>query len=134
MATRRTGDFSFDHGAQYFTAGSDEFKKAIVGWRKAGIVSFALPHAVPAKDHALVIEYQPDPHGTPIRLSAECSDCRSAPVRSVPLGPSGSRLPLACLGSRVTGVRFSAPGAAVLRLISATIVTTHGADHCTRHP
>jgi beta-glucosidase len=103
-------------------------------WRQPGLISFALPRALPAKGHALVIEYQPDPHGTPIRLSAECSDCRSAPVRSVPLGPSGSRLPLACLGSRVTGVRFSAPGAAVLRLISATIVTTHGADHCTRHP
>ncbi len=39
MATRLTELGGFDHGAQYFTAGSEEFKKAIVGWRKAGIVS-----------------------------------------------------------------------------------------------
>lgn len=39
MATRTTELGGFDHGAQYFTASSDEFKKAIVGWRKAGLVS-----------------------------------------------------------------------------------------------
>lgn len=39
MATRQTELGGFDHGAQYFTASSDKFKKAIVGWRKAGWVS-----------------------------------------------------------------------------------------------
>ena len=100
-------------------------------WRKPGLVSFALPRALPGKGHALVIEYQADPHSAPIRVSAECTDCRSEPTRSVPLGPTGSRLPLGCLNARITGVRFSAPGAAVLRLISATIITTHGPDNCT---
>jgi len=38
MGTRQTELGGFDHGAQYFTASSDAFKKAIVGWRKAGWV------------------------------------------------------------------------------------------------
>ena len=39
MGTRQTELGGFDHGAQYFTASSDVFKNAIVGWRKAGWVS-----------------------------------------------------------------------------------------------
>lgn len=39
MGTRQTELGGFDHGAQYFTASSDKFKKAIVEWRKAGWVS-----------------------------------------------------------------------------------------------
>ena len=39
MGTRQTELGGFDHGAQYFTASSDAFKNAIVGWRKAGWVS-----------------------------------------------------------------------------------------------
>ncbi len=103
-----------------------------IEWRKAGLVSFALPHPLPAKGHALVIEYQVDPasHGT-IRVGAECAGCRSD--RALPATPGAQplRLALTCFGNgSITGVRFSAPAAAVLRLISATVVTTRTPDHC----
>jgi renalase len=39
MSTRQTELGGFDHGAQYFTANSENFKKAIIAWRKAGWVS-----------------------------------------------------------------------------------------------
>ena len=103
-----------------------------IEWRKAGLVRFALPHAVPARHHALVIEYQPDPATTAISVSAECDGCRT--TRVLPPAPAAKPLQIAltCLGmTPVTGVRFSAPGAAVLRLISATIITTHEPDNCT---
>jgi renalase len=38
MSTRHTELGGFDYGAQYFTASSDKFKKAVVAWRKAGWV------------------------------------------------------------------------------------------------
>ncbi len=38
MHTRQTELGGFDHGAQYFTASSDKFKKEVVAWRKAGWV------------------------------------------------------------------------------------------------
>lgn len=39
MGTRQTELGGFDHGAQYFTASSDQFKKEIAAWRKAGWVA-----------------------------------------------------------------------------------------------
>lgn len=36
MATRRVGDGVFDHGAQFFTARSDEFKKLVAEWEESG--------------------------------------------------------------------------------------------------
>ena len=36
MATRRFDDGSFDHGAQFFTARSDEFKGMVKDWQEAG--------------------------------------------------------------------------------------------------
>lgn len=38
MGTRQTELGGFDHGAQYFTASSERFRKEIAAWRKAGWV------------------------------------------------------------------------------------------------
>jgi renalase len=38
MGTRQTELGGFDHGAQYFTASSERFKKAVAAWRKSGLV------------------------------------------------------------------------------------------------
>jgi len=37
MATRREGDAQFDHGAQFFTARSEEFQAEIADWQSAGV-------------------------------------------------------------------------------------------------
>lgn len=39
MSTRQTELGGFDHGAQYFTASSERFKKEVGAWRKAGWVT-----------------------------------------------------------------------------------------------
>ncbi len=105
-----------------------------IEWRKAGIVSFALPHAVPAKDHALVIEYQPDPHQTgAITIAADCAGCRAGQILPATPAPAPLRIALSCLGTTpITAVRFTAPAGAVLRLVSATIVTTHTPATCSK--
>lgn len=38
MATRRRDEGVFDHGAQYFTARTDEFRSRIAAWEQAGLV------------------------------------------------------------------------------------------------
>ena len=47
MATRRTGEFSFDHGAQYFTARGPRFRALVDDWSAAG-------HAAAWYDEAIV--------------------------------------------------------------------------------
>ena len=47
MATRRTGEFSFDHGAQYFTARGPRFRALVDDWSAAG-------HAAPWYGEAIV--------------------------------------------------------------------------------
>jgi len=37
MATRRVGDATFDHGAQFFTTHTDEFATVVAGWQGAGL-------------------------------------------------------------------------------------------------
>ncbi|WP_106751581.1 NAD(P)/FAD-dependent oxidoreductase [Pannonibacter carbonis] len=39
LATRRAGDFRFDHGAQFFTARGTSFRKAIAKWSGDGFVA-----------------------------------------------------------------------------------------------
>lgn len=39
MGTRQTELGGFDHGAQYFTASSDRFRKEVAAWRKTGWVT-----------------------------------------------------------------------------------------------
>jgi renalase len=38
-STRREGKFSFDHGAQYFTARSEAFRRRVESWEAAGLVA-----------------------------------------------------------------------------------------------
>jgi renalase len=38
-ATRRDGEYSFDHGAQYFTARSDAFQRRVQIWERSGWVA-----------------------------------------------------------------------------------------------
>jgi len=38
-STRREGEFSFDHGAQYFTARSEAFRRRVEAWERAGLVA-----------------------------------------------------------------------------------------------
>lgn len=39
MATRRSEQAAFDHGAQYFTAKHPDFQAAVAGWQAAGVVA-----------------------------------------------------------------------------------------------
>lgn len=39
MATRREGDFQFDHGAQYFTVRDRRFRQLVEAWRSRGLVA-----------------------------------------------------------------------------------------------
>lgn len=38
MATRRVGDGTFDHGAQFFTVREERFQKLVDGWIESGVV------------------------------------------------------------------------------------------------
>ena len=48
MATRRAGDFSFDHGSQYFTARGPRFRAVVDDWKAAG-------HATSWYDHEVIV-------------------------------------------------------------------------------
>jgi len=37
MATRRAGEATFDHGAQFFTVRSEEFQSEVASWQRAGV-------------------------------------------------------------------------------------------------
>jgi len=43
MATRRTQDLTFDHGAQYFTARGERFRALVAQWQEQGDVARWLP-------------------------------------------------------------------------------------------
>lgn len=104
-----------------------------IEWRRAGIISFTLPRALPARHAELVIEYQPDRAAAPIAISADCATCtRSVTLPAAP-AKEPVRVPLACLGAGpISGLTFTASGPAVLRLVSATIVNRTGANRPTQ--
>jgi len=52
MSTRQTELGGFDHGAQYFTASSDRFKKEISDWKKSGWVT-AWDEKLVSLDHGI---------------------------------------------------------------------------------
>ena len=68
MAYRRSGDFQFDHGAQYFTARGAEFFRKITEWQTQGLVAewgpgsyvgrpgMTAPARAMAKNHTCVTE------------------------------------------------------------------------------
>ena len=68
LATRRSGDFQFDHGAQYFTARGAEFFRTISAWQAQGLVaewapgsyvgrpSMTAPARFMAKNHLCITE------------------------------------------------------------------------------
>ncbi|MGY6554678.1 MAG: NAD(P)/FAD-dependent oxidoreductase [Wenzhouxiangella sp.] len=43
-STRRSDEFAFDHGAQYFTARSAEFRSAVQNWTAQGLLASWDPH------------------------------------------------------------------------------------------
>lgn len=51
MATRRIGTSRLDHGAQFFTTRSDEFRAAVAAWQSAGWVSPWYTGADPGDGH-----------------------------------------------------------------------------------
>lgn len=57
-ATRRQDGFTFDHGAQYFTARSADFARAVANWKQAGLVA-------PWRPRVRVFGERPDDAGTP---------------------------------------------------------------------
>jgi len=114
-----------------FDARAQEDGRRIV-WRHDGIVSFALPRAIAARGHDLLIEYQADPAATgTIRVGADCPGCTAGVALNAQPGPAPTAIPLACLGTGpISAVRLTAPAGAVLRLISATIAKTGHAARC----
>ncbi|HSK85423.1 MAG TPA: FAD-dependent oxidoreductase [Rubrobacter sp.] len=55
MATRRVGEGTFDHGAQFFTVRGERFANLVEGWLKAGVATewtrgFADPEGQPNED------------------------------------------------------------------------------------
>ena len=94
-----------------------------IEWRRAGIVSFALPRAIPARRGDLVIEYQADPAAAPITVAADCTGCTTRVTLPTAPAKAPLRIALSCLGTGPVGaVTLTATGPAVLRLVSATIV------------
>ena len=76
MATRRQGDYRFDHGAQYFTARDPRFLQQVQSWQESGLVASWQPRIT------VVGEGQPSGAGSQATerfvavpgMSAICSD------------------------------------------------------------
>ncbi len=83
MATRRAGDFQFDHGAQYFTARGADFFRQVTTWQEQGLVAEWCPGS-----------YVGTPGMTaPARAMAEGFTCiTGADVSDLERGPKGWRV------------------------------------------
>ena len=53
MATRREGEFVFDHGAQHFTARDDLFQRYVNVWQERGVASLWRPRLAILEDNAV---------------------------------------------------------------------------------
>lgn len=85
MATRRQGDYRFDHGAQYFTARDPRFLKQVQSWQKSGLVASWQPRiAVVGEDRPVDPRRQvtkrfvamPGMNAICSGLAAELDECR----------------------------------------------------------
>lgn len=83
MATRRTGDFQFDHGAQYFTARGADFFRQVSAWQEQGLVAEWGPGAYVGRPGMTA----------PSRAMAEGLTCiTEAQVSDLERGPKGWRV------------------------------------------
>ena len=61
MSTRRTEDFQWDHGAQYFSPKSEAFQAAVAEWSDAGwCVPWAGKHCMWSVSNGLVTDPKAD--------------------------------------------------------------------------
>ncbi len=82
-STRRQGGFSFDHGAQYFTARSDRFRLQVERWREQSLVAAWKPRIQVFGERPQSTGGSPDErlvavpgmNGVPARLAASL-DCQ----------------------------------------------------------
>src|SRR3712207_8230959 len=77
MATRRLGDGTFDHGAQFFTVQSGRFGRVVAGWLEAVAGRAGAPRSPPARGR---LQPNRDPH------PAEPGGANTAPTHRAPQG------------------------------------------------
>lgn len=83
MATRRAGDFQFDHGAQYFTARGADFFRQVTAWQEQGFVAEWGPGSYVGRPGMTA----------PARAMAEGITCiTQAQVSDLERGPQGWRV------------------------------------------
>lgn len=75
VATRRVGDATFDHGAQFLTARDPRFQAMVADWRRDGVVRTwftGLPDLIPRNPQRAAADDEPRLRGTPtMRTIAE---------------------------------------------------------------
>jgi predicted NAD/FAD-dependent oxidoreductase len=120
MSTRRHGDYSFDHGAPYFTVSDARFQKIVDQWTQAGAAEvWGAPIAVVEGDRrvdaagpGLCYVGTPGMNAVVASLGSEldvCYDTRVEGLRRAGAEPARSG------GTGVQGARFGGDGAVLGR-------------------